>query len=141
MVTGFKFFTYLYFTIFQNCPTKAEARRSAAKIALMNSVFNEHPSRKISQEFIAKAVGEAKQTYQVYAEKRLRTPCFRYVFHDKLHFLDKLNEYVRIVGALPRHVENVLVYGRPLPVIATACKFYRISLLLLSEVFSSWQNW
>ena len=51
--------------LFQNCPTKAEARRSAAKIALMNSVFNEHPSRKISQEFITKAVGEAKQTYQV----------------------------------------------------------------------------
>jgi len=52
------------FGSFQNCPTKAEARRSAAKIALMNSVFNEHPSRKISQEFISKAVGEAKQTFQ-----------------------------------------------------------------------------
>ena len=33
------------FGSFQPCPTKAEARRSAAKIALMNSVFNEHPSR------------------------------------------------------------------------------------------------
>jgi len=33
------------FGSFQSCPTKAEARRSAAKIALMNSVFNEHPSR------------------------------------------------------------------------------------------------
>merc|ERR1719150_3151829 len=52
------------FGSFQNCSTKAEARRSAAKIALMNSVFNEHPSRKISQEFISKAVGEAKQTFQ-----------------------------------------------------------------------------
>ena len=44
---------------FQNCPTKAEARRSAAKIALMNSVFNEHPSRKITPDFIDRAVGEA----------------------------------------------------------------------------------
>ena len=34
---------------FQTCPTKAEARRSAARIALMNSVFNEQPSRKITQ--------------------------------------------------------------------------------------------
>ena len=48
------------FFFFQNCPTKAEARRSAAKIALMNSVFNEHPSRKITKEFIDKAVKEAR---------------------------------------------------------------------------------
>ncbi len=33
------------FGSFQYCLTKAEARKSAAKIALMNSVFNEHPSR------------------------------------------------------------------------------------------------
>lgn len=33
------------FGSFQPCPTRAEAKRSAAKIALMNSVFNEHPSR------------------------------------------------------------------------------------------------
>ncbi|EHB06692.1 LIX1-like protein [Heterocephalus glaber] len=39
------------FGSFQFCPTKAEARRSAAKIALMNSVFNEHPSRRITDEF------------------------------------------------------------------------------------------
>ncbi|KAG9335693.1 hypothetical protein JZ751_004346 [Albula glossodonta] len=38
------------FGSFQFCPTKAEARRSAAKIALMNSVFNEHPSRRITDE-------------------------------------------------------------------------------------------
>ena len=50
---------------FQNCPTKAEARRSAAKIALMNSVFNEHPSRKITDEFIEKAVKEASRAFQV----------------------------------------------------------------------------
>ncbi|XP_071955356.1 protein limb expression 1 homolog [Antedon mediterranea] len=52
------------FASFQNCPTKAEARRSAAKIALMNSVFNEHPSRKISDEFIEKAVTDAKSSFK-----------------------------------------------------------------------------
>lgn len=36
------------FGSFQPCPTKAEAKRSAAKIALMNSVFNEHPSRSVN---------------------------------------------------------------------------------------------
>ena len=60
------FLTPLYiFLPLQNCPTKAEARRSAAKIALMNSVFNEHPSRKITDEFIEKAVNEAHQAFQV----------------------------------------------------------------------------
>jgi len=43
------------------CPTKAEARRSAARIALMNSVFNEQPTRRISQAFIDNAVSEASQ--------------------------------------------------------------------------------
>ncbi|RUS89163.1 hypothetical protein EGW08_003042 [Elysia chlorotica] len=52
------------FGSFQICNTKAEARRSAAKIALMNSVFNEHPSRKITDEFIEKAVGDAVQSFQ-----------------------------------------------------------------------------
>lgn len=52
------------FASFQNCPTKAEARRSAAKIALMNSVFNEHPSRKISEDFIKKAVDDAKKSFK-----------------------------------------------------------------------------
>lgn len=52
------------FGSFQNCPTKAEARRSAAKIALMNSVFNEHPSRRISEEFIEKAVTEAQNNFK-----------------------------------------------------------------------------
>ncbi|KAJ8980705.1 hypothetical protein NQ317_019198 [Molorchus minor] len=47
-----------------NCPTKAEARRSAAKIALMNSVFNEHPSRRISDDFIEKAVAEARSSFK-----------------------------------------------------------------------------
>ncbi|XP_076450527.1 protein limb expression 1 homolog [Babylonia areolata] len=52
------------FGSFQNCVTKAEARRSAAKIALMNSVFNEHPSRKISEEFIERAVADAISSFQ-----------------------------------------------------------------------------
>merc|ERR1719305_2074492 len=52
------------FGSFQNCPTKAEARRSAAKIALMNSVFNEHPSRKITDEFIDKVVSDAVSSFQ-----------------------------------------------------------------------------
>ncbi|XP_034237325.1 protein limb expression 1 homolog isoform X3 [Thrips palmi] len=52
------------FGSFQNCPTKAEARRSAAKIALMNSVFNEHPSRRISDDFIEKAVTEARASFK-----------------------------------------------------------------------------
>lgn len=50
--------------MFKNCPTKAEARRSSAKIALMNSVFNEHPSRKISDDFIEKAVHEARASFK-----------------------------------------------------------------------------
>jgi len=45
------------------CPTKAEARRSAARIALMNSVFNEQPTRKITQEFVDNAVSEASQSH------------------------------------------------------------------------------
>ena len=60
-----EFLPFGTFCSFQNCPTKAEARRSAAKIALMNSVFNEHPSRKITDEFIEKAVAEARRAFQV----------------------------------------------------------------------------
>ncbi|XP_059835949.1 LOW QUALITY PROTEIN: LIX1-like protein [Hemitrygon akajei] len=51
------------FGSFQLCPTKAEARRSAAKIALMNSVFNEHPSRRINESFIEKSVAEALASF------------------------------------------------------------------------------
>ena len=39
--------------------TKNEARRSAALISLMNSVFNEHPLRKINEEFINKSIENA----------------------------------------------------------------------------------
>ncbi|MED6250599.1 LIX1-like protein [Ataeniobius toweri] len=51
------------FGSFQFCPAKAEARRSAAKIALMNSVFNEHPSRRITDDFIEKSVNEALASF------------------------------------------------------------------------------
>lgn len=54
----------------QFCPTKAEARRSAAKIALMNSVFNEHPSRRITDDFIEKSVGEALASFNVSPAKK-----------------------------------------------------------------------
>ena len=57
---------YLRISIhFQSCPTKAEARRSAARIALMNSIFNEQPNRKITGEFIEKAVNDAGGSYGV----------------------------------------------------------------------------
>ncbi|XP_060083437.1 protein limb expression 1 homolog [Ylistrum balloti] len=52
------------FGSFQHCPTKAEARRSAAKIALMNSVFNEHPSRMITDDFVDHAVRDAAGSFQ-----------------------------------------------------------------------------
>lgn len=51
------------FASYGTCPTKAEARRSAARIALMNSIFNERPNRKITQDFISKAVDDASNTY------------------------------------------------------------------------------
>lgn len=55
----------LWLCVPQFCPTKAEARRSAAKIALMNSVFNEHPSRRITDDFIEKSVSEALASFNV----------------------------------------------------------------------------
>jgi hypothetical protein len=36
--------------------TKIEAKKSASLISLMNSVFNEHPLRRINEEFIKKAI-------------------------------------------------------------------------------------
>ncbi|KAK1792869.1 hypothetical protein P4O66_012131, partial [Electrophorus voltai] len=44
------------------CYTKAEARRDAARVALMNSTFNELPCRRITPEFIACSVEEAIST-------------------------------------------------------------------------------
>jgi len=47
------------FASLETCNTKTDARRSAAKIALMNSVYNEHPSRVLTAEVIHKLVEEA----------------------------------------------------------------------------------
>uniref|UniRef100_A0A8C9WS63 Limb and CNS expressed 1 n=1 Tax=Scleropages formosus TaxID=113540 RepID=A0A8C9WS63_SCLFO len=44
---------------FQCCHTQAEARRDAARVALMNSLFNELPSRRITPEFISRSLEEA----------------------------------------------------------------------------------
>ncbi|XP_075037423.1 protein limb expression 1 homolog [Mixophyes fleayi] len=44
---------------FQCCTSRAEARRDAAKVALINSLFNELPTRRITQDFITKSVQEA----------------------------------------------------------------------------------
>ncbi|XP_047586241.1 protein limb expression 1 homolog isoform X2 [Lutra lutra] len=41
------------------CLSRAEARRDAAKVALINSLFNELPSRRITKEFIVESVQEA----------------------------------------------------------------------------------
>ncbi|KPP76456.1 protein limb expression 1-like [Scleropages formosus] len=43
----------------QCCHTQAEARRDAARVALMNSLFNELPSRRITPEFISRSLEEA----------------------------------------------------------------------------------
>ena len=60
--------TFLFLISFQSCPTKAEARRSAARIALMNSIFNEQPTRKITQDFIENAIHNACSAYGVCPE-------------------------------------------------------------------------
>ncbi|XP_067171902.1 protein limb expression 1 homolog [Apteryx mantelli] len=44
---------------FQSCFSRAEARRDAAKVALINSLFNELPCRRITKEFIMESVREA----------------------------------------------------------------------------------
>ncbi|XP_073534269.1 protein limb expression 1 homolog [Phyllobates terribilis] len=44
---------------FQCCTSRAEARRDAAKVALINSLYNELPIRRITHEFIMKSVQEA----------------------------------------------------------------------------------
>jgi hypothetical protein len=78
----------------QTCPTKAEARRSAARIALMNSVFNEQPTRKITQDFIDKAVGEAALSYGVSVPlmQNVTQPCDQnlYALSVKFFFTNKI---------------------------------------------------
>lgn len=43
----------------QVCDSQAEARRDAARVALMNSLVNELPCRRISPQFIARSVQQA----------------------------------------------------------------------------------
>ncbi|KAF4074502.1 hypothetical protein AMELA_G00240010 [Ameiurus melas] len=47
---------------YKYCYTKAEARRDAARIALMNSTFNDLPCRRITPEFITHSIEEAVAT-------------------------------------------------------------------------------
>lgn len=41
------------------CDTQAEARRDAARVALMNSLVNELPCRRINPQFIAQSLNQA----------------------------------------------------------------------------------
>lgn len=52
------------------CLSRAEARRDAAKVALINSLFNELPSRRITKEFIMESVQEAVASTSVSTEGR-----------------------------------------------------------------------
>ncbi|NXL84911.1 LIX1 protein, partial [Alectura lathami] len=54
---------------FQSCSSRAEARRDAAKVALINSLFNELPCRRITKEFIMESVREAVFSTSVSAKK------------------------------------------------------------------------
>eukprot|EP00112_Aurelia_sp_Birch-Aquarium-sp1_P000877 Seg1085.9 transcript_id=Seg1085.9/GoldUCD/mRNA.D3Y31 product="LIX1-like protein" protein_id=Seg1085.9/GoldUCD/D3Y31 len=68
---------------FEECHTKADAQKSAAKIALMNSVFNEHPSRVITEQFIEQAVAEATEiSNNVHDDKGIEA--FRYMLSENL---------------------------------------------------------
>uniref|UniRef100_A0A672I5J2 Limb and CNS expressed 1 n=1 Tax=Salarias fasciatus TaxID=181472 RepID=A0A672I5J2_SALFA len=44
---------------YKECDTQAEARRDAARVALMNSVVNKLPCRRISPQFIAQSLQQA----------------------------------------------------------------------------------
>merc|ERR1712099_139926 len=73
------------FGSYGSCPTKAEARRSAARIALMNSIFNEQPTRKITDEFIQKAVDDAGNGYASAGDDRSSgISAFRYILESNL---------------------------------------------------------
>ena len=55
------------FATFQNCTNKLEAKKHAALISLMNSVFNEHPLRRINEDFIAKSAENAQKDYVIFS--------------------------------------------------------------------------
>lgn len=45
--------------------TKHDAKKSAAQIALMNSFFNEHPLRRINEDFIQKSTENAQRDFVI----------------------------------------------------------------------------
>lgn len=51
------------FATFQGALTKHDAKKSAALIALMNSVFNEHPLRRMNEDFIQKSIENAQRDF------------------------------------------------------------------------------
>ncbi len=53
--------TINFLTIKKNVNNRNEARKSAALISLMNSVFNDHPLRVINEEFIKNSIENAQK--------------------------------------------------------------------------------
>lgn len=62
----------------QVCDSQAEARRDAARVALMNSLVNELPCRRISPQFIAQSLRQAA-THSAVSMRLCR--------HTLLHFV------------------------------------------------------
>lgn len=58
------------YVLLQSCLSRAEARRDAAKVALINSLFNELPCRRITKEFIMESVQEAVSSTSVSAKNQ-----------------------------------------------------------------------
>ncbi|XP_047005868.1 protein limb expression 1 homolog isoform X3 [Ictalurus punctatus] len=91
---------------YKYCYTKAEARRDAARIALMNSTFNDLPCRRITPEFIARSIEEAVATtsevISYYSEKRL-DECMR-----SYMALDWLQRERKRPGLLSRELQLAL---------------------------------
>lgn len=53
------FWPFITFPHLQVCDSQAEARRDAARVALMNSLVNELPCRLISPQFISQSLQQA----------------------------------------------------------------------------------
>jgi len=53
------------FGSFEVCLTEEEAHQSAAKIALVNSVFNEHPTSKITKSSIKRILADASKSFKM----------------------------------------------------------------------------
>ena len=61
----------------------------------MNSVFNEHPSRKISKDFIDKAVAEARQTHKEDTDSREGVEAFKFMLESSLGNIHKFFFWTR----------------------------------------------